>query len=89
MPLVSLQPRIEYLSSRLSVVVAEADGLTGLNPFNMLQDLKFCRPSGSKSEPKVIGEVLNEYFHSDSPLAKSFRKFLASKEKSAGKGEEA
>lgn len=32
------------------------------------------RPSGSKkNEPKVIGEVLNEYFASNEPLAVAFR----------------
>ena len=32
------------------------------------------RPSGSeKNEPKVIGEVLNEYFQSNEPLAVAFR----------------
>ena len=37
------------------------------------------RPSGSekKNEPKVIGEVLIEFFQSDEPLAVAFRKWKA------------
>ena len=35
------------------------------------------RPSGSeKNEPKVIGEVLNKYFRSDSPFAVAYRNHL-------------
>jgi hypothetical protein len=34
------------------------------------------RPSGSeKNEPKVIGEVLNEYFQSNEPLAVCYRHY--------------
>lgn len=41
----------------------------------MKKDLDFSRPSGSekKNEPKVIGEVLNEYFRSNEPLAVALR----------------
>ena len=37
--------------------------------------------------PRLLGDILTKMLHSDSPLAKGFRRFLASKEKSAGKGE--
>ena len=56
--------------------------------FSTMQKRKINRPSGSKSGPKVMSEVLNEYLESNEPLAKGYRKFLASKEKSAGKGDE-
>lgn len=48
-------------------------------------------PSGSrvtKSEPKAIKEVINDYFQSNSPLAKASRQRLASVEISAEKGGE-
>lgn len=56
----------------------------------MNKDLFTRRPSGSgkMNEPKVIGEVLDEYFRSDEPLARGYRKFLASKKSSAEKGGE-
>jgi hypothetical protein len=48
-------------------------------------------PSGlreKKNEPKAIKEVLNEHFHSNSPLAQASRQRLASVEISAEKGGE-
>jgi len=43
----------------------------------MKTDFNFKRPSGSeKNEPKVIGEVLNEYLCSNSPLATAYRERL-------------
>lgn len=44
----------------------------------MAQDFNLeKRPSGSeKNEPKVIGEVLNEYFASNEPLARAYRERL-------------
>lgn len=48
-------------------------------------------PSGSKeikNEPKVIKEVLSDYFHSNSPLAQASRQRLASDENNAEKGGE-
>ena len=41
----------------------------------MKKDLDFSRPSGSErmNEPKVIGDVLNEYFRSNEPLAAAYR----------------
>lgn len=42
----------------------------------MKKELNSKRPSGSKSEPKVMSEVLNEYFRSDEPLAVAFRKWV-------------
>ena len=44
----------------------------------MAQDFNLeKRPLGSeKSEPKVIGEVLNEYFASNEPLARAYRERL-------------
>ena len=76
MPLVSLQPRIEYLSSRLSVVVAEADGLFGIKQKKMIKKFNSKRPSGSKNEPKVMSEVLNEYIESNEPIAAAFRNWV-------------
>ena len=45
----------------------------------MKKDFNSSRPSGSekKNEPKVIAEVLIEYFQSDEPLARAFRKRTA------------
>lgn len=48
-------------------------------------------PSGSrvtKSEPKAIKEVINDYFQSNEPLAMASRQRLASDEISAEKGGE-
>lgn len=40
----------------------------------MKKDFISVRPSGSeKNEPKVMGEVLNEYFRSNEPLAVAYR----------------
>lgn len=40
----------------------------------MKKDFISVRPSGTKKhEPKVIGEVLNEFFRSNEPLAVAFR----------------
>lgn len=39
--------------------------------------------------PRLLGGTLTKMLHSDSPLAKGYRKFMASKENSAGKGDEA
>ena len=50
----------------------------------MAQDF-ITRPIGSR-EPQSVGDILNEMLRSDSPLAKGYRKFLASKENSAEKG---
>lgn len=47
----------------------------------MKKDFNLVRPSGSeKKEPLVIGEVLNEYFQSDEPLAVAFRNWKAKQE---------
>ena len=48
----------------------------------MKKDLEIRRPSGSakKNEPKVIGEVLREYFKSNEPLAVVFCKRQADDE---------
>lgn len=56
----------------------------------MKKDLDSRRPSGSEkmNEPKVIGEVLNEYFRSDEPLARGYRMFLDSEKSCAEKGGE-
>lgn len=43
----------------------------------MQKDLKIKkRPSGSKNEPMAISEVLIEYFASDEPIARAYRKRL-------------
>ncbi len=46
--------------------------------------------AGSKEpyDPRPIGAILTEMLHSDSPLAKGYRKFVASKESSAEKGDQ-
>ena len=59
------------------------------NSINMKKN--FEAPSGSratKNEPKAIKEVLNDYFHSNEPLAMANRQRLASVEISAEKGGE-
>ncbi len=45
----------------------------------MKKDFISVRPLGSekKNEPKVIGEVLNEYFRSNEPLAVAYREHTA------------
>ncbi len=55
----------------------------------MKKDFILVRPLGSeKNEPKVIGEVLNEYLRSNEPLAVAFRKWKAkSKAAKADKAE--
>lgn len=59
---------------------------------NSLQMKKnFEAPSGSKeikNEPKVIKEVLSDYFQSNEPLAQASRQRLASVENNAEKGGE-
>lgn len=48
---------------------------------------KFGSQSKEQYGPRPVGEILHEFFNnSDSPLAKEYRKFLASKEISAEKG---
>ena len=37
--------------------------------------------------PHLLGDILTKMLRSDSPFAKGFRKFLASKENSAEKGD--
>lgn len=39
------------------------------------------------NEPRLVGDILNEMFSSDSPLAKGYRKYLAAKENGAEKGD--
>ena len=47
----------------------------------MKKDFISARPSGSeKNEPKVIGEVLNDYLRSNEPLAAAFRSWKAKSE---------
>lgn len=40
-----------------------------------------------KNGLRRLGDILMKMLRSDSPLAKGYRRFLASKEKSAGKGD--
>ena len=55
----------------------------------MKLDFNSVRPSGSeKKEPLVIGEVLNEYFHSDEPLAVAFRNWKAKQEENVAAEDE-
>ena len=39
-------------------------------------------------QPRLVGDILTEMLSSDSPLAKGYRKYLASKEYGAEKGGE-
>lgn len=56
----------------------------------MKKDFISVRPSGSeKNEPKVMSEVLNEYFQSDEPLAVAFRNWKAQNEAATNTVEEA
>lgn len=45
--------------------------------------------AGSKETygPRPVGDILTEMLQSDSPLAENYRKFLASKESNAEKGD--
>lgn len=43
----------------------------------MKKEFNSKRPSGSKSEPKVMSEVLNEYLESNEPIAVAFRNWVA------------
>jgi len=52
----------------------------------MAQDF-IKRPVGSH-EPRLVGDILAEMLRSDSPLAKGYRKHLATKENDAEKGGE-
>ena len=61
------------------------------NSFNNMNKLCSKRTSGSnqrQKEPRLIGNVLKEHFHSNSPLAQASRQRLASDEISAEKGGE-
>ena len=54
----------------------------------MKKDFISTRPFGSeKNEPKVIGEVLNEYFQSNEPVAIAYRKHheVVAKQHAVGK----
>ena len=42
--------------------------------------------STSSSEPRLLKDILHEMIHSNSPLSKDLREFLASKESIAEKG---
>ena len=56
-----------------------------LNPHYMKKDLS--RQLGAeKKVPQIIGQVLNEYFHSNQPLARGYRAYLAATENAAEKG---
>ena len=37
-------------------------------------------------QPRLVGDIINEMFRSNEPLAKGYRKHLASKKSSAEKG---
>ena len=45
------------------------------------QEKRDCRP-------RRVGNIITEMFHGNSPLAKGYRKFVASKENNAEKGGE-
>ena len=54
----------------------------------MKKDFIHTRPSGSKkNKPKVINEVLNEYLHSNEPLAVALLNWKAKNDASEAKGE--
>lgn len=44
--------------------------------------------SRGSNEPRLVGDIITKMFLGNSPLAKGYRKFLASKENSAEKGGE-
>lgn len=48
--------------------------------FSTMQKRKNNRPSGSKSEPKVVSEVLEQYLRSDEPFAAAFRNWMTERE---------
>lgn len=54
----------------------------------MLYNQKIREASEEKYDARTIGVVLTEILQSNSPLAKNYRRFLASKENSAEKGGE-
>lgn len=54
----------------------------------MNKDFIYEKRSSGSNGPKTIGAILDEMLQSDLPLAKGYRKFLASKENSAEKGGE-
>ncbi len=56
--------------------------------FSTMQKRKNNRPSGSKSEPKVVSEVLEQYFRSDEPLAAAFRNWVTEREAAKNAEEE-
>lgn len=55
----------------------------------MIQVLVSVHDAGSISQdgPRLVGDILTEMLQSDSPLAENYRKFLASKESNAEKGD--
>lgn len=63
---------------RASVTKTSANVQT--SNFFKMENKKNSRLSGSKSEPKVMSEVLNEYFQSDEPLAVAFRNWVTERE---------
>ena len=54
----------------------------------MKKVLKRNFEAGSKEskEPRLLGSIVSEMLHGNSPLAKGYRKFLACNENSAEKG---
>lgn len=51
--------------------------------------IKYNKMAGSihSNDPRLIGAIIEEMLRSNSPLAKGYRKFLASKENIAEKGD--
>lgn len=78
-----MQPRIEQFSSWPSVVVAKQIVVPPqIFLSSMAKDFHFKEEAGSQksNEPRLLGSILSEMLHSDSPLAVGYRQYIASKE---------
>ena len=54
----------------------------------MLNNNYDCEGTRRSNEPRLIGDIIKEMFRGNSPLAKGYRMYLASKENGAEKGGE-
>ena len=54
----------------------------------MLNNNYDCEGTRRSNEPRLIGDIIKEMFRGNSPLAKGYRTYLASKENGAEKGGE-
>jgi len=57
-------------------------------PPSIINKEKDCKAGAQeKNAPRLVGDIINEMFRSNSPLAKSYRKHIARKEIRAEKGD--